>query len=155
MTADPTVTVAIVTAGASLLAQPLTWWLARRKNHAEVRAVEAAAEVSEVQAEQMRADIWAKLQTSLTAELDRQRAAAHAEIDRLGRQLREVSTRLATVELALVEKSAKLRATEIERDRLREREAALTAEVATLQAQVAACRSCVLTATHTDPGSSP
>jgi len=62
-----------------------------------------------------------------------------------------VSARLATVELALVEKSAQLRATEIERDRLREHTAALVAELTEVRAQLAACRTCAIQPTGGNP----
>lgn len=129
MIVDPA-TAGIITAAASLLAHPITWRLARRNNN-------AAAELTEAQAEQVRTEIWARLQTSLAG-----------EIDRLQRQLADVGTRLAVVEAALVEKSAQLRAAEIERDRLREDKAALTAELAEVRAQLNACRSCTIHPAH-------
>ncbi|WP_320069746.1 hypothetical protein [Micromonospora sp. RTGN7] len=123
---DPAVISAVVGGVAALLGLPITWWLARRNNS-------ATAELTEAQAEQVRTQIWAQLQTSL-----------REEVARLHRQLADVSARLATIELALVEKSAQLRATEIERDRLREEKAALTAELHEVRAQLVACRSCTV-----------
>lgn len=124
--ADPAVVAVAVTAAASLLAHPITWRLARRNNT-------ATAELTEAQAEQVRTQIWAQLQTSLAG-----------EVDRLQQQLAAVGARLAVVESALIEKSGQLRAAEIERDRLREDKAALTAELAEVRAQLNACRTCTI-----------
>ncbi|MCX4468974.1 hypothetical protein OOK41_01370 [Micromonospora sp. NBC_01655] len=124
--ADPAVISAVVGGVAALLGPPIAFFLARRQNR-------ATAELTEAQAEEFRTKVWTSLQTSLTA---------HNEL--LRKELDGVRARLAVVEASLIEKSAQLRATELERDRLREERAALSAEVAELRAQLAACRSCTV-----------
>lgn len=124
---DPTVLVAVVGAAGSLLAHPVTWVLGRR-------SAAAAAELTDAQAERVRTEIWTQLQTSLAS-----------EVERLQGQLTQVMSRLALVEAALMERSAQLRATEIERDALRTERAALAAERDALRVQLLACRSCTVT----------
>jgi chromosome segregation ATPase len=104
MTLDPTVAAAVVAGAAAVIGPPITWAITRR------RVDRAGVELTEAQAEQIRSEVWARLNATL-----------RDEIARLQTRVTELESRLAVLDRALQQRDAELAAVQAERDSLRVR----------------------------------
>lgn len=115
---DPGVVAAIVGGAAGLGGTGLGLLVGRKQRAATV-------ELTEDQAEEIRAKIWRQLNDDL-----------RAEIIRLQGRITDLETRLASLDLALREKTAELAATQAERDALRTQLAVAQASLAEREREI-------------------
>ena len=68
----------------------ITWFLARKKNAAEIRKIEAESELLEIQSVEKAAKIWKDLADELNKDLARLRIHCHALNDEISKMRTEV-----------------------------------------------------------------
>jgi hypothetical protein len=116
---DPVVVSAVVAAVSAVVGPPVTWHITRRRTDT------ATVELTEAQAEQIRAQIWASINDTL-----------RAEIIRLQGRITDLEQRLAALDAALRAKDVQLAGVQAERDQLRIQLAAAVAHLQERERQV-------------------
>lgn len=106
------VTAAWIASAAAVVGPIVTWAVTRRRVDA------ATVELTEAQAEEIRGQVWARLNDDL-----------RSEIIRLQGRITDLETRLASLDAALRAKDTELAAVQAERDQLRIQLAAAQAEL--------------------------